>query len=532
MIPSSSSTAIDTPTSTKIHRRRRRLSTPAPSSAQPAKLQICHQLPLSLEALDLSLTSPTQALASLRILILSYLEELEQRLASFESPDFEAWKAMGELTIDEARQWARTALEMLEGIRADVCSYLPELHFAELSVENFRAHLPDLMEVSGLSEMRSHLPDMPHLLEMPNVRSRLSDMRHTLNDVRSRFTDLEFKTPLHYIPTLSNSLERLHSHLASMELPSRLEITSLAPSAVISDMLETLLSSELFTDILSASPVEFVEETESMIHKAANDVANAVKHSLEGVRLLQYSELPEQWQNNPFVTYGYRFIPLEKWPLILLSLFAFHNEFLNIHTHLIPFLVWGINSIPFLNPNSIIDLPERLFVCFALLCLLASTVWHTMSGCADGKSMDLCARIDYVGIGWLISASVGTVVYYGYTCKPALGQVFLTICFLTGLAGNVLPFMDWFNRNEYRTFRVMFFLSLAFSALAPLAGLAILHSWREMLDFVGPVVPSLVSYLVGLAFYLLHFPERILPKSIQHKLDHIGGVSTVQPSHH
>ncbi|KAG6817481.1 hypothetical protein H0H87_008106 [Tephrocybe sp. NHM501043] len=475
-------TALETRTSGFSSHRRRRLSTPS-SSIQTAKLHLCQQLPLSLEALDLSSASPTQTLASLRYLVLSYLAELEERLSNLESPDLEAWKTMGELTIEEARQWARTALEMLEGIRADVCSHLPELHFAEMSVESFKLRL---------------------------------------DDVRSRFNDLDFKTPLKYIPTLSSNLNNLQSHLSSMELPSPLEISSLAPSAMIVDLLETLLTSELVTDLLN-SPVELVEETEDMLHRAANDVANAVKRSLQGVRLLQYSDLPQQWQNNPFVTHGYRFIPLEKWPLILMSIFAFHNETLNIHTHLIPFFVWGLNSVPFFNPNAIIDTPERLFMCFALLCLFSSAVWHTMSGCADGKSMDLCARIDYVGIGWLISASVGTVVFYGYTCHPTFGQTFLSLCFLTGLAGNIFPFMDWFNKNEYRIVRVGFFLSLAFSALAPLAGLGLLHSWREMYAYIGPVVPSLLSYIIGLMFYVSHFPERILPPSIQHKLDRIGG---------
>src|ERR1700710_1514344 len=115
--------------------RRRRLSTP--SARQPARLHICQPLPHSIEALDLSASFPTQTLASLRFLVLTYLAELETRLSQFESPDLGAWKAKGEMTIEEARQWARTALDMLESIRSDVCSHLPELHFADLSVEGF-----------------------------------------------------------------------------------------------------------------------------------------------------------------------------------------------------------------------------------------------------------------------------------------------------------------------------------------------------------------------------------------------------------
>ena len=50
----------------------------------------------------------------------------------------------------------------------------------------------------------------------------------------------------------------------------------------------------------------------------------------------------------------------------------------------------------------------------------------------------------------LISASVGTVVYYGFQCHPSLGTFFLTCCFLTGAAGNVFPFLKWFNDPVYR----------------------------------------------------------------------------------
>lgn len=296
----------------QLHRRRTRRRLSTPSSRQPARLHICQ--PLSLEALDLPSASPTHTLASLRVLVLSYLADLERRLSELESPDLEAWKTMGEMTIEEARQWAQTALEMLEGIRADVCSHLPEFHFADMSVENFvKSHFPDLPDVPGLDEMRaqlpdmpdmrSHFPDMPHLPDMPNVRSHLSDMRTKLDDVRSRFQDIDFKQPLSYIPTLSDHLQNLHSHLSSMELPSGLGVPALAPS-MISELMDALLSSELVNDLISAS--EAIEEGEDMLERAATEVANAVKRSFEGVRLIQYSDLPQQWKNNPFVTRGYR----------------------------------------------------------------------------------------------------------------------------------------------------------------------------------------------------------------------------------
>jgi len=328
------------------HRTRRRLSTPNPR--QPTRLQNCPPLPYSLEALDLSSASPTQTLASLRVLILSYLADLERKLCQLESPDLEAWKAMGEMTIEEARQWARTAREMLKGIRADVCSHFPEFHFSDISLENFiRSHFPDLSDVTGLTEMRSrlpgmpdvrsrlpdvphlldmpdmrsHLPDMPHLLDMPDVRSRfpdiphlpdmpdvrshLSDMRTKLDGVRSRFHDIDFKNPLSYIPALSDRLKNLHSHLSSMELPSGLDSPAFTPSSIISDLLD-MLSSEVITELLGTRPD--LDGGEDLLERTAIEVTNAVKRSLEGVRLIKYCDLPHQWRNNPFVVQGYRLV--------------------------------------------------------------------------------------------------------------------------------------------------------------------------------------------------------------------------------
>ncbi|KAJ3503231.1 hypothetical protein NLJ89_g8525 [Agrocybe chaxingu] len=511
------STATLRPRGTK-----RRLSTP--SSVRPP-IRLCTSLPPSLEALDLSSASPTQTLASLRFLVLSYLADLERRLNEFESPDFEAW---GELKIEEATQWARTALEMLKGIRADVCSHLPEFHFADLSsVESFvRSHLPDLPD---MAEMRSHLPDMPQLPDMTEMRSRLpdmedvrshlSDMRHKLDDVRTRFHELDFS----YIPKLSDHLENLHSHLSKLEVPA----ASFKPNNGLFDLLESLLNSDIIKDILDSTQdvADAISEGEDILDWATHEVGNAIRRSFEGMHLINYSDLPQQWRNNPFVTYGYRFIPLERWPLIVMSLFALHNETLNIHTHLIPFLFWAVNLIPLFNDTYASDAAELLFMSFALLCLLCSALWHTMSGCADHRSMELCARVDYVGIGWLISASVATIVHYGFQCHPHIGHAFLGLCLATGIAGNIFPFMKWFNMHEYRFHRMGFFITLAFSAIGPMVALSLLHSRQEMFAFVAPVFPSLISYLVGLAFYAAHFPERILPDNIRRRLDMIGGGS-------
>ena len=150
----------------------------------------------------------------------------------------------------------------------------------------------------------------------------------------------------------------------------------------------------------------------------------------------------------------------------------------NIHTHLIPFLLWTYNtSLTFLGssipPASAIalDTPILAFTVFSLFTLFSSVVWHTMAGCAHHRGMVLCAKIDYVGISWyvctlslilpnlisfiitsshnrLISGSVGTIIYYGLQCNTTARNIFLAICLINGLAGTVIPFWDWFDKTE------------------------------------------------------------------------------------
>ena len=119
--------------------------------------------------------------------------------------------------------------------------------------------------------------------------------------------------------------------------------------------------------------------------------------------------------------------------------------------------------------------------------------------------------------------------------------------------------MDWFNTYEYRVsrskgvsgisdvvfqmWRISFFLFLCFTAVAPLATLAYLHGTERTLRYIGewssptpfrssrilwfrlpePVGPSILSYLLGLGFYVTQIPERfIADKKLAHYLDSIG----------
>ncbi|ELU39545.1 HlyIII domain-containing protein [Rhizoctonia solani AG-1 IA] len=75
----------------------------------------------------------------------------------------------------------------------------------------------------------------------------------------------------------------------------------------------------------------------------------------------------------------------------------------------------------------------------------------------------------------------------------------------------LLSLMTWPLFGPDPKWRIAFFLLCACSAMVPLGHLSYKHSFSRMWEFIDPLVPSLASYLTGLAFYATHFPECCFP---------------------
>ena len=285
------------PSSPALKRRR--------TSASTANLtkRNCQTIRASLDALDLHSSPQTQSLSSIRRLVLSYLEELEASLSNIHSPiDIDTLKSSTEDAVEDARAWVNDALDILQRIRSDVCSHLPDLDL-DFSLENLVSHLPDVNDV------RSHLPEI-------NISDQV---REKIELLRSHLPDIPFQAPLDYIPDLIEHLGSLHTHLSSPEInPTDPSVT---PLLLLNEMLDKIVTSESYRNLKSSE-----KAVEDILEKATNDAKAAVQRSLNGSKLIRYVDLPKEWRSNPFVHRGYRFIPIDKWPLIILSLFALHNE--------------------------------------------------------------------------------------------------------------------------------------------------------------------------------------------------------------
>ncbi|KZP22024.1 hypothetical protein FIBSPDRAFT_953120 [Athelia psychrophila] len=133
--------------------------------------------------------------------------------------------------------------------------------------------------------------------------------------------------------------------------------------------LHTHLSSLELSDVSGSNrlPLDLKRSNEDLLLPPVNEIKNAVPRSLQGTELIQYDDLPQKWRSNKYNNRGCRFIPLERWPLIVRSMLSLHNEFrkfhplslnpraiaistnhrspchnlVNVHMHLIPPIAWS-----------------------------------------------------------------------------------------------------------------------------------------------------------------------------------------------
>jgi adiponectin receptor len=273
-------TAVTTTATMSPVARSRKHQTTVHSSLAPCITR--HNPSTSLDTLDLSSASPAAAFASLHVRVLSCLADIEASLSQLESPlpDFDLGQAIsrGELKVEEVRAWAKDGLEILKQIKAELRSHLPEFSLDPVSIESYvSARLHDLSDSSNLKRVTSHLPELPCI-----------------------------PRPEQYIFNLSAHLKSLHSHLSSSHALSHMAFPSFPSTAKLSELIDMMISSDRLPLMLRACSMS---RTDDALGRAATEVAHAIERSVHGAKLITYGDLPSEWRNNPFVTYGYRFVP-------------------------------------------------------------------------------------------------------------------------------------------------------------------------------------------------------------------------------
>ncbi|KAI9270840.1 hemolysin-III related-domain-containing protein [Sporodiniella umbellata] len=246
-----------------------------------------------------------------------------------------------------------------------------------------------------------------------------------------------------------------------------------------------------------------------------DEICEVTKAILLGAkRLLHIEELPKDRRENQYVLSGYRFYKSKR--DCLKSLFSLHNETVNIWSHLLGFVFFSFLSInlfqrKFPDASGHDLLIFAAFCVAALLCLLCSSIYHTFICHSAHHIKSLTATLDYIGITFLITASICTIVHFGFYCDSVSRNRYMIFSSLIGSIGVILPFFRFFDTKRYRPLRIGLFVVMAFSSVVPVLHLITVKGLIHSFDFLKPALLGGMMYVCGVTVYAKRFPEKFFP---------------------
>lgn len=200
----------------------------------------------------------------------------------------------------------------------------------------------------------------------------------------------------------------------------------------------------------------------------------------------------------------------------LLSLFALHNETMNIWTSLISFVIFSVQTYRVCFHLEMNDVFHRLsyivFCCGALYTFGASTVYHWFN-CMSFRHHQTLLRIDISGIGMLILGCFYPPIYYSFYCHPYWGTVYIVASTVGCIIASVVFLVPRYTTDTYRFFRICLFVSICSLALLPTTHLLMIYGTKNTLfiEASSGVLQMCVICLTGLLFYATKIPERFSP---------------------
>ncbi|SCU80623.1 LADA_0B08658g1_1 [Lachancea dasiensis] len=270
-----------------------------------------------------------------------------------------------------------------------------------------------------------------------------------------------------------------------------------------------------------------VRQRRSSCRSVSSSATGEAATKYQGRSLCRYYDLPLWQRDNDKILRGYVRETGSFWKC-LESLLYFHNETLNIYTHLIPggtylgllMFFTDLVLIPHFPSTTMSDyIMINFYLLGAFLCLMCSSCFHCLKQHSQAHS-DLWSKVDYMGIIVLISCSTVSLLYYGFHDYLFHFKIFTTAVVVLGSGCAAFVLNDRFNAKNWRPWRAAFFVLFGFSGIVPIVTGLVKFGIEESCKRVQLrfVMWEAVFYIGGALIYGFRLPEAFLPG----KFDFVG----------
>lgn len=220
-----------------------------------------------------------------------------------------------------------------------------------------------------------------------------------------------------------------------------------------------------------------------------------------------------RWQLDckPFIQNGFRVAFTKRQCLYsvflpILGLAEWHNETINIWTHLVPglvaaYLTWS--QMQTLTDGT--DVSMLLFYLASAFMFLASATYHTFNDLSPRATV-LLLRVDLFGIATMISGSYVPAVFMGFHCLPTWRWIWLGLAACLLLLGALVAFD--FVADDMKTSCLCLLVGVG---VVPTMHWAFIMPYDELLMLWRGVVGMFLMYSLGAVLFVSRWPERTFP---------------------
>ncbi|EAL62163.1 hypothetical protein DDB_G0290605 [Dictyostelium discoideum AX4] len=261
----------------------------------------------------------------------------------------------------------------------------------------------------------------------------------------------------------------------------------------------------------SNNNIKLKNEKEELINNNNNEKKTI--YSLVGIE-----EAPEHLKRE-FILNGYRVD--FSYLLCFKSVLIFgHNDFANIHSHLIPALffmytLWGVltGSSGGYNDYATFDSGDKIvftiFIGAAITTYILSFLYHTF-GCHSLCTYSKLLVCDYLGIILLIGSSFFPPLYYSFKANHIGLMIFYmgSITMLCLLLAIMVLIPSLADKN---TLRNTLFCLTALFGIVPSIHTLFIYPAQEVYYFIFRLVCMFLIYGAGLLVYIYRIPESLIP---------------------